>query len=40
MSNVLNEIQQLRLSLVKETKFDLDKAGTDIVARASVVCEI
>lgn len=26
MSNVLNEIQQLRLSLVKETKFDLDKA--------------
>ena len=26
MSNILNEIQQLRLSLVKETKFDLDKA--------------
>lgn len=26
MSNILNEIQQLRLSLVKETKFALDKA--------------
>ena len=26
MSNILNEIQQLRLSLVKESKFDLNKA--------------